>query len=101
MAWWIDDSIIILQKGWTALMAAAKGDREDIVQILIDHGASLEMKMTVSHSQCLHVELVNVHFRMPRSKLVRLPSMFPASWAVLVLLRCSLHTKWIRTQPMR
>ena len=38
-----------MQKGWTALMAAARRDRGDIVQILINRGASLEKKMTVSH----------------------------------------------------
>ena len=37
-------------------MAAAKGDRKDIVKILIDHGASLEMKMTVSYSNvCMQI----------------------------------------------
>ena len=49
MAHCVDDRIIIMQKGWTALMAAARRDRGDIVQILINRGASLEKKMTVSH----------------------------------------------------
>jgi ankyrin repeat protein len=39
----------IVQKGWTALMAAARANNADIVELLLDRGAALEAEMTVSN----------------------------------------------------
>lgn len=43
-----------LQWGWTALMAAARKNRAEIVKLLIERGASIEMEMTVRsiHTFC-------------------------------------------------
>ena len=36
------------QDGWTALMCAAENGHSNVVETLLQHGASVDMKMTVS-----------------------------------------------------
>ena len=36
------------QDGWTALMLAAQNGHSNVVETLLQHGASVDMKMTVS-----------------------------------------------------
>lgn len=58
----VTDDSIILQAGTTPLMCAAQNGHEDVISILLEHKAKVEIKRKVNRVFCTYVIFEYLHF---------------------------------------